>query len=148
MEDVRQDNGDMADLTITGANFGVASASVKQVTVQAGEAITRGMPVYLDGTDSNKAKKALNTAAASTVVYGIASQESSADGDYISVVTTGTIKTGATMTVGQAYYLSTTAGGICPFADLDTDDYINLLYRADTTTTAKIVFENSGIQSP
>tara|TARA_R100000152_G_C6781589_1_gene216433 strand:- start:5986 stop:6402 length:417 start_codon:yes stop_codon:yes gene_type:complete len=138
----------MADLSITAANVGVASSTCKTVTVQAGEAITRGMAVYLDGTNSNKAMKALNTAAASTTIYGIANDEAAADGDYISVITTGTIKTGASMTVGQAYYLSTNAGKICPFADLNTSDYINLVYRAATSTTAKMVLENSGIQSP
>ncbi|MBP99015.1 hypothetical protein CMK18_23945 [Candidatus Poribacteria bacterium] len=138
----------MSDISITPANFGVASSTCKTVTVQAGEAITRGMPIYLDGTNSNKAMKALNTSVAGTAVYGIAASTSSADNDYIQVVTTGTITTGASMTVGQAYYLSTTAGGVCPFADLNTNDYINLLYRAVTATTAKLVFENSGIQSP
>ena len=138
----------MADISITGANFGIASSTCKAVQVQVGEAITRGMPVYLDGTNNNKAMKALNTATASTAVYGFAASESAADGDYILVVTTGVIKTGASMTVGQAYYLSTTAGAICPFADLNTNDYINLLFRATTSTTATIVLENSGIQSP
>ena len=138
----------MADLTITGANVGAASSAVKTVTVQVGEAITRGMAVYLAGTNSNKAMKAINTATASTSVYGIAASESSADGDYIQVITTGTIKTGATMAVGQAYYLTNTAGGIGPFADFSTGEYINLIYRAVTTTTAKLVLENSGVQSP
>jgi hypothetical protein len=138
----------MADLTITGANVGVASSVTKVVVIEAAEAITRGQAVYRDGTNSNKATKAVNTASASSSVYGIAISESAADGDFIAIVTSGTIITGATMTKGQLYYLSSTAGALMPYADLTTDDYINGVYRASSTTQAVLLFEEKGIQAP
>ena len=138
----------MSDLSITGANVGVATSTTKVAVIEAAEAITRGMAVYRNGSNSNKATKAINTATASTAVYGIAISESAADGDFIAVATSGTVISGASMTVGQAYYLSNTAGGIGPFADFSTSEYINLLYRATTATKAKLVLENSGVQSP
>ena len=138
----------MADLSITAANVGVASSITKVVVIEAAEAITRGMAVYRNGSNSNKATKAINTASASTAVYGIAQSESAADGDFIAVATSGTIITGASMTVGQLYYLSSTAGKLMPYADLTTNDYINGVYRATTSTKAILVLENNGIQSP
>jgi len=138
----------MADLSITAANVGVASSITKVVVVEAAEAITRGMAVYRNGSNSNKATKAINTASASTAVYGIAQSESASDGDFIAVATSGTIITGASMTVGQLYYLSSTAGKLMPYADLTTNDYINGVYRATTSTKAILVLENNGIQSP
>ena len=141
-------NGNMADLSITSANVGVNDANVRTATIQAGEAITRGEPVYRDSTASNKAKSAIATATASASVYGIAITEASADGDYIVVQTAGKIITGASgLTQGQMYYLSDTAGGgkICPFADLDSGDYVVGIYRATSATEANMVLENSGL---
>ncbi len=138
----------MADLSVTAANVNVGDANVRTTTIQAYEAITRGQPVYRDSTQSNKARKAITTTTATSSVYGIALTESSADGDYIVVQTAGKITTGASgLTQGQMYYLSDTAGGgkICPFADLDSGDYVVGLYRATSATQANIVFENSGI---
>lgn len=138
----------MANLSITGANVGVASSLTKVAVIEAAVAITRGQAVYRDGTNSNKATLALNTATASTAVYGIAISESSGDGKFIAVATGGTIISGGSMTKGQLYYLSTTAGALMPYADLTTDDYINGVYRATSATEAILLFENKGIQSP
>lgn len=138
----------MADLSITGANVGVAASATKVTVIEASEAITRGQAVYRDGTNSNKAKKAVNTASASTAVYGIAISESAADGDFIAVATSGTIISGGSMTKGQLYYLSSTAGALMPYGDLTSSDYINGVYRATSTTEAVLIFENKGIQAP
>ena len=140
----------MADLTITSANVGVADANVRTQTVQAAEAITRGQPVYRDSTASNKVKPAIATTTAASSVYGIALTEASGADKYIVVQTAGKIIAGATLTQGQLYYLSDTAGGgkICPFADLDTGDYIVGIYRATSSTEANLILEISGITAP
>lgn len=133
----------MADLSITAANVGIG-ASAKLVTGTAGEAITRGQAVYYDSA-TKKYMKAVNDASGTAAVVGVAQSEAAADGDYIIIQKSGGILPGATMTKGQLYYLSATAGGICPFADLIAADYVTSVYRATSTTEAELDLNASGI---
>lgn len=133
----------MADLSVTAANVGIAG-DAKLVSGIAGEAITRGQPVYYDAT-LGKYFKAVNDDSAKATVVGIAQSGAAADGDYFIVQKTGSLITGATMTKGELYYVSATGGGICPFADLAAADYVSAIYRATSTTEAVLEIEVSGI---
>ena len=123
----------MADLVITAANV-VAGADSTTVSGTAGVTITAGQAVYLDATTG---KYALADADSATVAQrraiGIA-LNGAALNQPIKVLTSGDITTGATMTAGVAYYLSGTAGGICPVADVGTGEYVCLLGIAKSTT--------------
>jgi len=123
----------MADLTVTAANV-VAGADSTTVSGTAGVTITAGQAVYLDATTG---KYALADADSATVAQrraiGIA-LNGAALNQPIKVLTSGDITTGATMTAGVAYYLSGTAGGICPVADVGTGEYVCLLGIAKSTT--------------
>lgn len=132
----------MADLTITAANVVAGSDATREVGM-AGETIAAGKAVYrAAGTglwmlaDSNSATLEARRAG------GIALCGSSLNQPIV-VQTSGPITIGATLTAGTAYYLSDTAGGICPLADVGSGEAVCLLGLAASTTVL-----NVGIQYP
>lgn len=137
----------MADLTITAANVQQASdAEVEHGT--AGATITAGQTVYKDTTDSDKWKLADNDdTAAKAEATGIA-LVNCADGQPISVIRRGDIDLGATLTVGEIYVLSSTAGGIAPEADLVTNDFVTVLGIATAADNLSFKPHVSGAQVP
>ena len=135
----------MADLTITVASVVKgAGASVENGT--AGANVTAGQPVYKDAGDSNKFKLADSDSATAAVrsPYGLALHASLA-GQPLQVLTGGPITIGATLTAGLAYYLSKTAGGICPVADIASGGYATIIGIATSTTVLNIKFQESGV---
>lgn len=128
----------MADLVITGTSV-VKGTGATTETLTAGAAITAGQSVYKDASDANKAKltDADSATAAARVFYGLA-LNGAASGQPVVVQTGGIITIGATVAVGVAYYLSDTAGGICPFADLESGDYPTIIGIGVSTTQIKI----------
>ncbi len=132
----------MADLTVT-ANSVVAGADSTTTSGTAGVTITAGQAVYLDTTTG---KWALADADSATVAQrraaGIA-LNGAALNQPIKVLTSGDVTIGATVTAGVAYYLSGTAGGICPVADIGTGEYVNLIGIATSATVIRV-----GIQFP
>lgn len=128
----------MADLTITASSV-LASASAIVRSGTAGATITAGQPIYIDTADMNKLKLAdANASAATAVVAGIALHGASAGQPLKYVVEDASFTPGATLTVGQVYVLSATAGGIAPVADLTTGDRPAVLMVAETSSTAKM----------
>ena len=107
----------MANLTITAANVIQGSGAVTSTGI-AGVAVTAGQSVYLDTTDS-KYKLADADATASVNESAIALHAAAAD-QPLTVQTGGTLAIGATIAIGSAYYVSTTAGSICLESDLSS----------------------------
>ena len=132
----------MADITVTAASV-VAGSDSTTVSGTAGVTITAGQAVYLDATTG---KWALADADSATVAQrraaGIA-LNGAALNQPIKVLTSGDITIGATVTAGVAYYLSGTAGGICPVADIGAGEYVNLIGIATSATVLRV-----GIQFP
>lgn len=133
----------MADLTITAANV-VPGTDSNQAVGIAGETITAGKAVYLSST-TNKWMLADNNHATAEVrqAKGVALTGSSASQPIV-VHKGGDLTIGATMTNGAAYYLSDTAGGICPVADLTTGEYVCLLGIAKSTTVLAVNIQYPG----
>jgi hypothetical protein len=112
----------MAALSQT-ASLVVVGASPVKANRNAGGTITAGMPVYSDLTDSNLYKAARANAQATAQVAGIALNGAS-DNQPVMVQSSGEINLGATLIVGESYYLSdAVAGQIVPVADLGTADW-------------------------
>jgi predicted lysophospholipase L1 biosynthesis ABC-type transport system permease subunit len=82
--------------------------------------------------------------AAARVPIGIAAHASLA-GQPLTVQYDGLITLGAVLTAGVAYYLSGTAGGICPVADLTTGNYPTIIGIATTTSVLDIKIHASGV---
>lgn len=125
----------MADLTITAANV-VKGSNAITANGTAGAAITAGQVVYLDAA-SGKWKLADNDLTAAKNPGGIALNGAS-DGQPLSVLTSGDVTIGAALTAGTAYYLSATAGGICPVADLVTGDNVAQIGIAKSTSVLAV----------
>lgn len=134
----------MADLTITAASVVKGAGARIDRNGYAGETITAGMPVYKASTgfwmnaDSNSA-----TALARTAI-GIALNGAS-QYQPIDVQTEGEITIGATLTANTTYYLSDTAGGICPLADVGSGEYTEIIGVAKSTTVMLLVLKATGV---
>ncbi|MCG7507065.1 hypothetical protein [Mesorhizobium retamae] len=134
----------MADLTITAANV-VAGSNARTVHGVAGVAITAGQVVYLSPT-SGKYELADTDSATAAVrsAHGIA-LNGAALNQPISVITEGDVTIGATIEAGTAYYLSGTAGGICPVADVAAGDYPLILGMGKSTTVLAVNIQYPGV---
>ena len=126
----------MADLVITAANVlagtgSTTSAGTLGATVTAGQAIVKNSSNVWVLADSNHATAALRQAGGIALNGG-------ATGQPVKVLTAGLITIGATLTAGVAYYLSDTAGGICPVADIGAGEYVCQIGIATSTTVIDV----------
>lgn len=134
----------MADLTITAANVSRGGNS-NTLDGLAGETITAGQVVYKDSADGKfKLADCDSATAAVRSPIGIA-LNGAADGQPLQVLTSGPVTIGATLTAGVAYYLSGTAGGIAPVADLATGDYPVIVGIATSASVLKVAFVEAGV---
>ena len=107
----------MADLVQTVANVNSYSGASTSL-VQAGEAITPGVPCYKKASDSKYYQTDANLGAEESGAAGIALSYAPAADDYFVLQTAGDIDLGGTLTVGETYYVSATKGKIAPAADV------------------------------
>jgi len=121
----------MADLSITAAS--VVLVTGNKETRLAGEAITAGQAVYL-ATAGTLFKAQTDGTSLEAAAVGIALNGGGA-GQPIAYATDGATVSlvGATTAVGVLYYVSNTAGGICPIADIGSADYVSALGFATST---------------
>ncbi len=133
----------MADLTITAANV-VAGSGAKKPSGTAGATITAGQVVYLDSSDG-KYKLADNDSATAAVrsPAGIA-LHGAANNQPLTILSQGPITIGATTAVGVVYCLSSTAGGICPVADIATGDYNTIIGIGTSVTVIDVKLHEAG----
>lgn len=132
-----------ADLTITAANVVAGSNSSTEVGT-AGATITAGQAVYRDTTDGKYKLSDSNGAAAVRVPRGVA-LHASANGQPLTILKSGDVTIGATITAGVAYYMSDTPGGICPVADVGSGEYATFIGIATSTTVLKVNITPSGV---
>lgn len=130
----------MADISLTGAVYLDGPALIQ---LKAGATIAATDMVYIDNSDGS-AKLATANAAASAAFAGV-SVNGSVSGNPINVAGPGTRITVSGLTKGVAYYLSATAGKICPFADLTSGKYVTLVGIADSATVLYIIGTARGI---
>jgi hypothetical protein len=117
----------MADLSITAANVLASDSATPVRRGIAGATITAGQVLYVDTAADNVLKLADADVLASAAVAGIA-LNGAATGQPVEYVEADPDFTpGATTVAGTTYYLSTTAGAICPVGDLATGDFVTVL---------------------
>lgn len=134
----------MTDIVITAANVLAGSnATIDHGT--AGATITAGQVVYRDSSDK-KWKLADNDSATAEIreATGIALNGAS-NGQPIAVQKAGPITVGGTLTAGVSYYLSATPGGICPYADIASGNYVCLLGMSTSTSVLKLDITYTGV---
>jgi hypothetical protein len=132
----------MADLSITAANVGVTSNTVFEL-VQVGESVTQGQPAYKKALDGLYYKADANASSATAAALGVFLSPASTNG-YALIAKSGSILAGATLTVGETYVVSATAGGIAPLADVTTGWYVTILGVASSATTLALDIVRSG----
>ncbi len=133
----------MADVTVTAANVKPVGTSRTVQTVLLGETVTQGQPLYLKAADSKYWKADADTLAEAAAA-GIAITPGVAD-DYAIMLTAGTINMGGTLAVGQVYVVSVNAGGVAPYSDLGSGDYVTILGVATTTAILNVDLNATGI---
>jgi hypothetical protein len=132
----------MADLSVTAANVGVTSSAVVEL-VQVGESVTQGQPGYKKALDGLYYKADANASSATAAALGVFITAASTNG-YALIVKSGSYLAGATLTVGETYVVSATAGGIAPLADVTTGWYVTILGVASSATTLSLDIVRSG----
>ena len=134
----------MADLTITAASV-VASSDATIEHGKAGETITAGQAVYKDASSGKYLKADSNSGTpAARTPRGIALNGAALD-QPLAIARSGPVTIGATLTAGTGYYLSDTAGGICPVADVGSGENVVLLGLATSTTVLALDIQASGV---
>lgn len=132
----------MADIAITAANC-VGDGSSPRETGTAGVAVTAGQAVYMD-TSVNKYKLSDSNLAGAKTVRGIALNNAALNQPLV-VQKSGPITIGGTLVKGTTYCQSTTAGGICPQADITTGGDVVILGVATSTTSMNLNIQVPGI---
>lgn len=136
----------MSDLVITSANVSRTSGTV--TTATSGGTLTAGMAVYIDTGDSNKIKAAsCVTSTLTATVAGICLNNATANQPVSYLLTNGILNLGATLTVGETYVLST-AGLICPIADLASADRVTYIGYATTSSSLTANIKATGVTIP
>lgn len=136
----------MANLSQTAANVAIGSQITRTRVVQAGENLTQGQPVYLKASDGKYYRADANASAEAAKAVGIALTPASTNGyAVIQEGSGGSVNLGATLTVGETYVVSATAGAIAPIADLTTGDYPCILGVATTTALIQTLFAYTGV---
>lgn len=135
----------MADLGVTAANCMAVAGSPPPLLGLAGETITAGKPVYLASATNLWMLADSNSATAEARQATALALTGSSAGQPIAVMRSGDVTLGAVLTAGTAYYLSDTAGGICPLADVGAGEYVCLIGVAISTTVLRLGFLYSGV---
>lgn len=135
----------MANLTQTAANVKIGGANTVITKVQYGENITQGQPLYKKSSDGKYYKADANVSAEAASASGIAMTPGATDG-YGVMASSGLVDLGATLTLGETYYVSDTAGAIMPAADVSTGEYVTQLGIATTTALLQLTILASGVQ--
>lgn len=134
----------MADLNITDSDV-VAGAGAVVIDLMSNGPISAGDAVYRSYTTGQAQRADCNGASADQRdPVGIAINSATA-GQPVKVLTSGPVTLGSVLTPGVAYYLSATAGGICPVADLSSGMYPTFIGIATSATVLKVNITTSGV---
>jgi hypothetical protein len=130
----------MADLSITPANVRPAAATPQPQMVQLAESVTAGQAIVKLTSATKWSLADANGASDKELRAGqneirIALNSGSANDWIASAIPGSEVAIGATVTVGQMYGVSTTAGGIAPVSDITgyTNAYMHVFAQAITT---------------
>ena len=136
----------MADISITASNL-IPATGYGFVDGVAGATIPAGDLAYTSAVNGQFLLADNNDTAVKAAVTGIAAA-SAVSGQPQRLITSGNVAVGSILTVGTVYCLSSNAGKICPYADLDSGDYVTIVGVATAATTLKVAIRVSGIQKP
>jgi hypothetical protein len=134
----------MADLVVTAGN--VLWTSGTRITGTAGAAVTAGQAVYLDSTTSTLKLAQSDGTSAEADAVGIALHAAGTGQPLVYAAQGSVINIGATTAKTTTYFVSDTAGGVAPQADVVTSTWkiVRLGYATATTGTFVVDIRNTG----
>lgn len=135
----------MSDLSITAASVVSQAGAIVEHGVAAGETIVAGKVVYKNSTTNKWMLADNNSATAEAKIPKGISLNGGGDGQPISVHKSGPISMGAVFTAGVGVYLSDTAGGICPVADVGSGENAVFLGMPSTTSILQLDIQVPGV---
>jgi hypothetical protein len=133
----------MADIVITAANVVKGTiATVKPVVF--GATITAGKAIVKDPATNKYVLADNNHATAALRVHDGIALNGGGDGQPGDMQVGGDINMGATLTPGVSYWLSDTAGGVCPYADVGSGERAVLVGVATSASNLRLARVDSG----
>lgn len=133
----------MSDISITAANV-LAASDAEIEHGKFGATVTAGKTLYIDDTTKKAGLSDNNGAAATQAVRGVA-LNGGADGQPGAWIRRGTLNGLSGLTASDTYYLSGTAGGICPKADLTTGMRVIEIGFAKSASSLFVDINDTGV---
>lgn len=131
---------------LTGITAVRPTATTKHKLVKYGATIAAGVPVYLDAATQKYFPADANLSALSAAAVGVAITPGVDNGYGYIAIDEPIELVGATMVVGETYYVHATAGQIIPASDLTTGYYVTRLGTASTATQLDLSIQATGVQ--
>lgn len=131
---------------LTGITAVRPTVSTKHKLVKYGATIAAGIPVYLDVLSQKYLPADSNASAVAAGASGITITPSVDNGYGYIAIDEPIVLVGATMAVGETYYVGATAGQIIPSADLATGDFVTRLGTAAATNQLNLSIQATGVQ--
>lgn len=137
----------MADLSFTAANL-IPASGYGFVDGIAGATFAAGDVGYTSAVNGQFLLADNNDTAVKAAATGIA-LTAAVSGQPLRLMTSGTLACGAVLTINDAAYcVSSNAGKVCPYSDLDTGDYVTIVGVPLSTSSLRVAIRASGIQKP
>lgn len=138
----------MAVLTVTGSQVVIGGTGATYEEMVAHEALAVGDFVYKDS--DGEAAKADNSSATKAAVYGLVVASAAAAGQKCVVQKTGepTLGAGAGPAQGTVYFISATAGKVCPAADVTSGLYVTAVCVGSGTNKVKLWNKAAAVAVP
>lgn len=126
----------MTNISQTAANVALGAQATPTKTVQVGEAVTQGMPLYFSN-DGKWYQCDANDGVAKAVVGAIALTSAAIDGYALVALPATTpgkslVNLGATLAIGEVYAVSATKGAIAPIGDITSTQFVSVMGIAKT----------------
>jgi hypothetical protein len=141
----------MADISVTQGNVVATSSSTVKASGTSGEAINIGHAVFLDPADGRIKKAQANSGSPTHVpnLVGVALSNAQGANQPITYATSGDVTFGGGLTQGQVYVDSAAnAGGIAPYADLASTNFVGFIGVAISTTVLRLGLIPTSTQKP
>ena len=133
----------MTDISVTAAAVIAGSGANVDRGEVAGATVTAGQAVYKDSTTGKCVLSDANGTGTRSVL-GLTLNGAS-DGQPLAIVKGGDVTLNAVLTAGVPYFLSGTAGGICPEADVATGMQKIQIGIAKSTTVLHVSIQGTGV---